>query len=156
VNGRADRVDRAPDGGLIIVDFKTGATVPSRAAVEQNAQLAVYQLALRLGAGRSLTDDPLTDAPTDQTSTDDPLTDDGDPAAGPAGAELVYLRSGAPTVRHQPPLDADAASDWVAQLRQAAEFLAAPSSVALENRACDRCPVRSSCPLQPSGRQVTR
>src|SRR6478752_475590 len=57
VNGRADRVDRSPDGGLIIVDFKTGATVPSRAAVEQNAQLAVYQLALRLGAGRALVQD---------------------------------------------------------------------------------------------------
>lgn len=138
LNGRADRIDRAPDGSLIIVDFKTGATVPSRAAVEQNAQLAVYQLALRLGAGRA-------------------LADDDDPTAGtPGGAELVYLRSGTPTVRQQPSLDDDAAEFWTQQLRQAAEFLAAPFSVAVENRSCDRCPVRSSCPLQPSGRQVTR
>ncbi|HEY5880906.1 MAG TPA: ATP-dependent DNA helicase [Nakamurella sp.] len=142
VNGRADRVDRAPDGSLIIVDFKTGATVPSRAAVEQNAQLAVYQLVLRLGAGRSL----IADGDADR---------DGD-AGPPGGAELVYLRSGAPTVRHQPPLDDADAQAWVQELRAAAEWLAAPTSVALENRSCERCPVRSSCPLQPSGRQVTR
>jgi RecB family exonuclease len=138
VSGRVDRIDRAPDGSLIIVDFKTGATVPSRAAVEQNAQLAVYQLALYLGAGRVLSDDT------------DPA------AAAPGGAELVYLRSGTPTVRHQSPVDDDTAQHWTQQLRHAAEFLAAASSVAVENRSCERCPVRSSCPLQPSGRQVTR
>lgn len=138
VNGRADRIDRSPDGGLIIVDFKTGASVPSRASVEQNAQLAVYQLALLLGAGRS-------------------LAGDDDPDAGvPGGAELVYLRSGTPTVREQPPLDQAAADTWTGHLRRAAEFLAAPASIALENRTCERCPVRSSCPIQPSGRQVTR
>ena len=137
VRGRADRIDRAPDGSLIIVDFKTGATVPSRAAVEQNAQLAVYQLALYLGAGRTVSDD--------------------DPAEGrPGGAEMVYLRSGTPTVRQQPALDDDAAQFWTQQLRHAAEFLAAASSVAVENRSCERCPVRGSCPVQPSGRQVTR
>ena len=138
VKGRADRIDRGADGSLIIVDFKTGATVPSRAAVEQNAQLAVYQLALRLGAGRALSGD------------DDAM------AGAPGGAELVYLRSGTPTVRQQPALDDDAALNWTLQLRQAAEFLASPSSIAVENRGCERCPVRSSCPLQPSGRQVTR
>jgi hypothetical protein len=69
---------------------------------------------------------------------------------------LVYLRSGTPTVRHQAPLaDADAQA-WIQVLQVAAEWLAAPTSMALENRSCERCPVRSSCPLQPSGRQVTR
>ena len=144
VSGRADRVDRAPDGSLIIVDFKTGATVPSRAAVEQNAQLAVYQLALRLGAGRSL----IADGDADQDA--DAYSDT------PGGAELVYLRPGIPTVRHQQPLDDADAQGWIQELRAAAEWLAAPTSVALENRSCERCPVRSSCPLQPSGRQVTR
>src|SRR6478609_4042864 len=146
VNGRADRVDRSPDGGLIIVDFKTGATVPSRAAVEQNAQLAVYQLALRLGAGRALVQD----------TADSPANGVAPAAAAPAGAELVYLRSGTPTVRQQPPLDDAGAQEWIQLLREAAEWLAAPTSVAMENRSCERCPVRSSCPLQPSGRQVTR
>jgi RecB family exonuclease len=166
VNGRADRVDRAPDGSLIIVDFKTGATVPSRAAVEQHAQLAVYQLALRLGAGRALVADE--DADEDADPDADPDADAGldrgaadrggeaAPGTAPGGAELVYLRSGTPTVRHQAPLaDADAQA-WIQVLQVAAEWLAAPTSMALENRSCERCPVRSSCPLQPSGRQVTR
>ena len=43
-------MDRTEDGSLIVVDFKTGATVPSKAAVAENAQLAVYQLAIELGA----------------------------------------------------------------------------------------------------------
>ncbi|MEP6560031.1 MAG: ATP-dependent DNA helicase, partial [Nakamurella sp.] len=50
LEGRADRLDRAPDGSLIVVDFKTAATVPSKASVAENAQLAVYQLAIELGA----------------------------------------------------------------------------------------------------------
>jgi RecB family exonuclease len=120
--------------------------VPSRAAVEQNAQLAVYQLALRLGAGRALVQD----------TADSPANGVAPAAAAPAGAELVYLRSGTPTVRRQPPLDDAGAQEWIQLLREAAEWLAAPTSVAMENRSCDRCPVRSSCPLQPSGRQVTR
>ncbi|HEY7811915.1 MAG TPA: ATP-dependent DNA helicase, partial [Nakamurella sp.] len=166
VNGRADRVDRAPDGSLIIVDFKTGATVPSRAAVEQHAQLAVYQLALRLGAGRALAadQDADQDADPDGDPDADPGVDRGAPDRGgeaapspaPGGAELVYLRSGTPTVRHQAPLDEADAQALIQVLRLAAEWLAAPTSMALENRSCERCPVRSSCPLQPSGRQVTR
>ncbi len=147
LNGRADRVDRAPDGSLIIVDFKTGATVPSRGAVQQNAQLAVYQLALRLGAGRALADGEGT-GPGDPGPDVDRST--------PGGAELVYLRSGTPTVRTQAPLDEADAQEWIRELRSAAEWLAAPTSVAVENRSCERCPVRSSCPLQSSGRQVTR
>ncbi len=162
VNGRADRIDRSPDGGLIIVDFKTGATVPSRAAVVQNAQLAVYQLALRLGAGRTLVGASV-DASVD-SAVDAAVGGPGEAAAdgatggttAPGGAELVYLRSGTPTVRTQPPLDDTDALAWTQLLRQAAEWLAAPTSVAVENRSCERCPVRSSCPLQPAGRQVTR
>src|SRR6478752_5393032 len=50
LEGRADRLDRAADGSLVVVDFKSGATVPSKAAVAENAQLAVYQLAINLGA----------------------------------------------------------------------------------------------------------
>ncbi len=156
VNGRADRIDQAPDGSMIIVDFKTGASVPSRAAVEQNAQLAVYQLALRLGAGADLAipEGAADRDAADSAAADDPNRAGRDSVAG--GAELVYLRSGTPAVRQQPPLTEQDAQIWVHELRQAAELLAAPTSVALENRSCERCPVRSSCPLQPSGRQVTR
>jgi ATP-dependent exoDNAse (exonuclease V) beta subunit len=147
LEGRADRLDRSADGSLIIVDFKTGASVPSRATVAENVQLAVYQLAVQLGAGGPTVD------PDDPVGTTHP-------AAGPAGrsggAELVYLRSGTPNVRQQPPLEPEAATNWRRTVREAAELLASSASVAKENKYCERCPVRSSCPLQPEGRQVTR
>jgi superfamily I DNA/RNA helicase len=167
LEGRADRLDRAPDGSLIVVDFKTGATVPSKTSVLENAQLAVYQLALELGAAAGLAsprdavsaDDPPMQPDEEemlealaQHGTDAPRADRG--RAG--GAELIYLRSGTPQVRQQPRLTAEASAQWQQIVRDAAERLALHVSTAQENRYCERCPVRSSCPLQPQGRQVTR
>jgi hypothetical protein len=137
LTGRSDRIDRTGSGTMIIVDFKTGATVPSKASVAENAQLAVYQLALHLGAADRL------------------AAGSGEPALS-GGAELVYLRTGSPNVRYQPPLDDPAARQWQQTVRTAAERLASSASQAQEGRWCERCPVRSSCPLQPDGRQVTR
>ncbi|MET0965372.1 MAG: ATP-dependent DNA helicase [Nakamurella sp.] len=192
LEGRADRLDRAPDGSLIVVDFKTAATVPAKAAVAENAQLAVYQLAIELGAAAGALDRarplPMQEqpaaGPTDVPQLDIPLPDEppveeppaeepavdaewpgstdvsrsADPTGGSraGGAELVFLRSGSPTVRHQPPLAASDAMAWRNIVREAAERLASSVSLAQENRYCERCPVRSSCPLQPAGRQVTR
>ena len=126
LEGRVDRLDRRADGSVVVVDFKTGATKPTKAQVLQNAQLAVYQLAIELGAET------------------------------PGGAELIHLRTGKPVVLPQPPLEPEAAAEWSAVVRDAAEQLAAAAAVARENGRCDRCPVRSSCPLRPEGRQVTR
>jgi superfamily I DNA/RNA helicase len=149
LEGRADRLDRGSDGSLIIVDFKTGATVPSRATVAENVQLAVYQLAVQLGGAAGLGDSLIgAGSPTSAASA----------PAGPArsgGAELVFLRSGL-NVRRQPPLEPDAHQHWAKVVREAAEQLASSASTARENKYCERCPVRSSCPLQPEGRQVTR
>ncbi len=195
LEGRADRVDRTADGSLIVVDFKSGATVPSKASVLENAQLAVYQLALELGAdiglgrvaGAPPADEPLLDpadeppldpeeeemltradqARADQTRTDPTRADPAraDPARADAGhavparsggAELVYLRTGSPQVRQQPALTAEQLVQWQRVVRGSAEQLALSISTAQENRYCERCPVRSSCPLQPEGRQVTR
>lgn len=168
LEGRADRLDRAPDGSLIVVDFKTGVTVPSKAGVLENAQLAVYQLALELGAadylehlveGNDFAEGPPMD-PDEEEALGAPLFGPaGAPRtnrAGAGGAELVYLRSGSPQVRHQPRLTPEVASHWQHVVRESAEQLAVGVSIAQENRYCERCPVRSSCPLQPPGRQVTR
>jgi len=50
VSGKIDRVERTPEGTIVIVDLKTGKTVPSAAKVADHAQLGAYQLALEHGA----------------------------------------------------------------------------------------------------------
>jgi superfamily I DNA/RNA helicase/RecB family exonuclease len=50
LRGTVDRVERAADGGVVIVDLKTGKNLPSIAEGASNPQLASYQLALASGA----------------------------------------------------------------------------------------------------------
>ena len=45
IGGVMDRVDVFPDGSLEIVDYKTGATIPSQSEVDKNLQLTFYALA---------------------------------------------------------------------------------------------------------------
>ncbi len=163
IAGRVDWLSGAADGSVIVTDFKTGATVPSKADAVANPQLAVYQLAIALGAFRS-TALPGHDGPV-RAQTDvagvgaleraGSIQATGDRARS-GGAELVYLRGGRPQVRSQPPLDAASSAQWQETVRAAAEQLAAGTATATQGRFCDRCRVRSSCPIQPQGRQVTR
>jgi putative RecB family exonuclease len=46
VSGRIDRIDRSPDGGVAIVDYKTGKARPQEDA-DKSFQLSVYALAAR-------------------------------------------------------------------------------------------------------------
>ncbi|NUU07499.1 ATP-dependent DNA helicase [Leifsonia sp. C5G2] len=50
VRGTIDRVERTPDGTVVIVDLKTGNRTPTAAEAEQHAQLGAYQLAMEHGA----------------------------------------------------------------------------------------------------------
>ena len=126
IAGRVDVLTNDESGRPVVVDFKTSATMQSVADAAQNPQLATYQLALSAGAG----------TPT-------------------GGARLVYLRTGTPVVREQPPLTDDQRDDWSAVVRSVAEQLAAPGLTATVNRYCDVCVVRTSCPVHVDGRQVT-
>jgi len=45
VGGKIDRVDALPDGSVEIIDYKTGATIPSQREVDRNLQLSIYALA---------------------------------------------------------------------------------------------------------------
>jgi RecB family exonuclease len=49
VSGTIDRIERTPEGTIVIVDLKTGKTVPSAAKVADHAQLGAYQLAQEQG-----------------------------------------------------------------------------------------------------------
>lgn len=140
VKGKVDRVEAAPadeDGQerARVVDLKTGSQVTGSKA-EVNPQLAAYQLAVDAGAFGGL--------PPGTTS---------------AGATLLYVGAGAArdgSRKEQPALD-DGRTAWANELIDGvAESMAASTFRATRNDDCRRCPVRSSCPVQPEGRQVTR
>ncbi len=136
VRGRLDRVDRDPDGGLVVVDFKTGTSMPTKADVERNPQLGVYQWAVQSGS----------------------VTSDGPDPQPARGGMLVHLGipgTAAAKEQHQPALDDAADPAWPQTM--VAEVVAGvrrPVFAALVNPGCGHCPVRSSCPAHPDGGQL--
>jgi superfamily I DNA/RNA helicase/RecB family exonuclease len=136
VSGSIDRVDRAEDGSLHVVDFKTGRTAASAAATAEHPQLGIYQLAIRLGA----------------LDVTDPVH--------LGQAELVHLAdrftSGMPKVRIQAPLDDG--WTWVNDLIvDAARLADGPDYPARPNGHCKSCAFRFMCPAQspPASRPLT-
>lgn len=134
VRGTADRVERAGDGAVRVIDLKTGRTPPPQSEVQTNPQLAAYQLAVETGAFEQL--------PAGTSSAD---------------ARLVYLGSGKKAAeRVQPPIGPeDDGPSWArSMIDEVADAMAASEFVATRNALCDRCPVRRSCPLRDEGQQV--
>lgn len=148
ITGSIDRLERDALGRHLVVDFKTGRSIPREDAVRTDPQLGLYQLAVSLGAV------------------------EGVPAGSElAGGELVYLRHDAPRrtdiarsygqpsltaepwpagVEPQPGLDS-----WVHQLlAQAAGTIRSGEFPALTNDFCRFCSFAASCPAQREGQQV--
>ncbi|MFH1461042.1 MAG: PD-(D/E)XK nuclease family protein [Patescibacteria group bacterium] len=46
VTGRIDRIDKLPDGGFEVIDYKTSKKMPAQENVDNNFQLSVYYLGL--------------------------------------------------------------------------------------------------------------
>jgi superfamily I DNA/RNA helicase len=109
VNGSIDRVERGPDGEVVIVDLKTGRPITSQATIAAHPQLGAYQLAYAEG------------------KFDEPLAEHGDHA--PGGAKLLYVREGKDGKRyrdgHQATLDAEGLEAVRERIRQAAVLIAA-------------------------------
>lgn len=139
VRGTVDRIERAGDGAgdatvVRVVDLKTGASAVSAEKAGTNPQLGAYQLAVDAGA--------FDDLPVGTTS---------------AGAQLVYVGTGAnATRREQPALGPEEGGpSWARVLvDEVAGSMAAAQFRATENDLCDRCPVRRACPARPEGGQV--
>jgi superfamily I DNA/RNA helicase/RecB family exonuclease len=133
VRGRVDRLELDPEGKPVVVDIKTGKTPVSKDDAAVHPQLALYQLAVALGA-------------FDEHS------------AIPGGARLLYLakadRGGGATERVQPPMDAETVTKWRGAVATAAAEATGPEYTATEGPDCPRCPVRIACPLHDAGRQV--
>jgi RecB family exonuclease len=136
LRGRVDRLEVDGAGRPVVIDVKTGKTAVSSRAAAEHPQLAVYQLAAALGAFGKLLE----------------------PGAKPGGARLVYLADqkagGQAKEPAQPPLDDAELAAWQGVLRQCAEETSDAQFIARVGPDCDRCPVRTSCPLSESGRPV--
>jgi superfamily I DNA/RNA helicase/RecB family exonuclease len=132
VAGRVDRIERNPEGHVRIVDLKTGKSKPSRAELAAHGQLGAYQVAVEEGG----------------------FPDLGDRSAG---AALVFIGKGGlsglkPSVLAQDPLVGSADPTWArALVEETAERMGAGEFRAAQGKACETCPVRSSCPVQPEG-----
>ncbi|MFC4949414.1 ATP-dependent helicase [Pseudonocardia sp. GCM10023141] len=137
LRGRVDRLEVDAEGRPVVIDVKTGKVAVSVRAAAEHPQLAVYQLAAALGAFGELL------------------------AAGapPGGARLVYVADqkagGVAKEPMQPPLDAEELARWSQVVHQCAEETSGSQFIARVGSDCDRCPVRSSCPVSESGRPVT-
>ncbi|MHB8342159.1 MAG: RecB family exonuclease, partial [Mycobacteriales bacterium] len=135
LTGSLDRVEIAGDGSVWVVDLKTSRTPPSRAAVQADPQLGVYQLAVRHGALEQL-----------------PVAR-GRPCGG---AELWQLRPDGPLPKVQqqaslPPGE----SSWIADLLgEHAAMVRAEAFSPAPSEDCQRCPFTRACPAQPEGHQV--
>jgi RecB family exonuclease len=138
LRGSVDRLDREPDGRLVVVDLKTSSSSVPVADAERHAQLGVYQLAVREGAFSELVGS----------------------GAAPGGAELLFVRrgtrDGTPQTRAQSPLGADEeGGSWVdVLLREVVGRIRAEEFPARVSAGCERCPFRRACPAHDAGRPV--
>jgi superfamily I DNA/RNA helicase/RecB family exonuclease len=132
IRGQVDRLERDPEGRLVVVDLKTGKTAAKN--TEEHGQLAAYQVAIAAGAF-------------------------GGHGSVPGGAALLQVGTGAKAKeQHQEPLAADVPLDetWAGELlAQVGEGMGAATFEMRTGSHCSRCPARRSCPLQEPGRQVT-
>ncbi|SEC52827.1 Superfamily I DNA or RNA helicase [Paramicrobacterium humi] len=117
LTGSIDRVELREDGSVVIIDLKTGKTIPSDADIVTHAQLAAYQLALTHGA--------IPDAA-------------GNPNGG---AALLFVSSGVRGKRYrlkqQEPADAETLDAFTKRLAEVGTGMAAavfPGAVDLDER----------------------
>ena len=136
LRGSVDRLDVDTEGGVRVVDYKTGSSKPSSKDIARHAQLGAYQLAVTAGGFEHLG--------VGRTS---------------AGAALLHLGKAAgasTTLQAQPPLSRDEDPAWAEDLvRETGEVMAGATFTATpSDDVCRVCPVRSSCPAQPEGRAL--
>ena len=111
VSGVVDRLEVDGDGGVRIIDLKTGKPLTKQSEIDEHAQLGAYQLAYADGAFDAVLDEVLEGLPHH-----------------PGGARLLYVREGKGGDDYreavQEPLDDDQLEGFRERLRQAVEAIA--------------------------------
>jgi superfamily I DNA/RNA helicase/RecB family exonuclease len=117
VNGSIDRVERSPDGAVVIVDLKTGAPITNQERVDEHPQLGIYQLAYAEGM------------------LDEALEAFGEHHSG--GAKLLFVKKGSRSKLYregiQAPLDAEQLDGFRERIRQAAAGMALAEFIGLRD-----------------------
>jgi len=148
VRGRIDRLDRDSSAAVRAVDFKSGAA-GSVADGEANPQLALYQLAIRLGAVS-------TDIAPRAMANDAEAAHD--PVSLTAGGVLVHLKpTGGRTPYRERTQAAMGPETQLSLMRRATAAGATsigPVYLARTSSACATCAAAAMCPTQATGRQV--
>jgi RecB family exonuclease len=133
--GRIDRIEAvdSPGPGLVIVDYKTGASPPSVAEASRSVQLGFYALAAAA--------DPVLEhlGPVVEAAF-------WYPAAGAGRAKSVAVRR----------LDLDRLDEVSASMARAEEGIRSEDWTPAPGSHCERCPVRLVCPAWPEGREAYR
>jgi len=133
LRGRVDRLERDGNGGLRVVDLKTGSGKPSKTELLHNGQLGAYQVAVEHGA----------------------FADQGSVSSGAALLQVGKAAGVKTTLQEQAPLSSDDDPGWAqALVMDTAVGMAGSDFVATIGPACTFCAVRSSCPVQPEGRVI--
>lgn len=129
ISGSVDRLEVTGDGQLYVVDMKTGKYPISKKEGREHPQLKLYQLAISEGQFQHLV-----------------------PSREPAGAQLLYPSEGATgTERSQPPINPQEVHEMI---NSDSQTISADSFIAIENKLCDSCALKSSCPIRPEGRSL--
>lgn len=154
VAARLDRLEAGEDG-IRIIDFKTGKTVPTARELADHLQLACYQLVLEaalLGGdsrSRQMLAPLLAQTPEQiQSASLIYLSKHKRKARGETDYEEI------PKEMVQAPLTEEQKGLLISNIIQAAKVVSGSVFRAVENQRCDRCSLRSCCPLQAEGEQV--
>lgn len=134
IRGSFDRVETDEAGLVYVVDFKTGKNVPTKNEAQEHPQLAVYQLAVREGAVKGVSNES-------------------------GGAELVFLREGdaaglPKTADQSPAPEGPGDTPIEKKLAKMAARVLDENFAAYGEKQCGTCVFRKCCPKQPEGKQL--
>jgi superfamily I DNA/RNA helicase/RecB family exonuclease len=134
IRGSFDRVETDEAGLVYVVDFKTGKNVPTKNEAQEHPQLAVYQLVVREGAIKGVSNES-------------------------GGAELVFLREGdaaglPKTAEQDPSLEQPGETPIEKKLAKMAARVLDENFAAYGEKQCGTCVFRKCCPKQPEGKQL--